>query len=322
MLKYLVVLCMCLCVNQAAKAGAKPWPGVEYKTVKVFLYNLDDRLFGQHQPVKQGKLDTSVIQPGATLTQEQLDRVLKLSNENTNLLEIGLASCYLPHHAFVFFDANDKPVAWISICFMCDAARFFPNKKLNEKEVSNPKKEKAVLDQLERLKKVVTDAGLPVYKDSPGYNAHLFGLNHPKIDSVDIEAHNFSKEVQSFMWAKQGFNQFSGCEGDKDSTVKIAAGGRHYYFFSAKTAKSEIRYSRANQSFLPDYARITEKCFNAVIPNIKIGDSVFTLTELLRSYGLKPRSGNLFIVKDPEAHVQYSFTFRNEMLTEIKIDMY
>ncbi|MFI5205152.1 MAG: hypothetical protein ACHQF2_11705, partial [Flavobacteriales bacterium] len=303
MLKYLASIVLSMGISGHVLAGAKPWPGVEYKSVKVYLYNLDDRLFGQHQPVKENKLDTTIIQPGATLTPEQVNQVLKVSNENTNLLELGLSSCFLPHHAIVFFDANEKPVAYISICFMCDAARFYPYKKLNEKEVSNPKKEKVVLDQLDRLKKLVLEAGLPVYKDSPGYNAYGRMVKLPATDSIEVEFDGFTKTyAKPYPWAGLGFADFKSCSyqdtieqinagltvsykvhaemATMDSTVKIA-GNKHYYFFGITSPFSEVRYSKGNGMFLPDYARIHEPCFGAVLSATRIGDDRLKLWELL-----------------------------------------
>ena len=323
MRSFLLILMLIIGLQVRLLAGTDKWPGIEYKSVKVYLYNLDDRLFGQHQTIKNDKLDSTIIQPGKSLTAEQVETVIKLSNENTNLLELGLSSCFLPHHAIVFFDANEKPVAYISICFMCDAARFFPAKKLNLNEVSNPKKEKVVLEQLDRLNQIVRNAGLLVLKTSPEYNMLSRIYKYPKADSLEIDFPGFTKQnVKSFTWAKQGFNNFSSCEGEKDSTVKIAAGGRHYYFFSIKTLNSEIRYSKGNQTFYPDYAIIIEDCFHIAINKLRMFTYRYVLENIIEHNNPTPANTNCYIIKDPDFHLKYSFRFVDEFLIEIKINMY
>jgi hypothetical protein len=32
---------------------------------------------------------------------------------------VSIAACYVPHNAFVFYDAAKKPVAFIEVCFAC-----------------------------------------------------------------------------------------------------------------------------------------------------------------------------------------------------------
>lgn len=37
-----------------------------------------------------------------------------------------IAACYFPHNAFVFYNAEKKPVAFIEICFDCFGERILP----------------------------------------------------------------------------------------------------------------------------------------------------------------------------------------------------
>lgn len=59
------------------------------------------------------------------LTKSQTDTLLSILND-TVAFTWGQAGCYMPHHAFVFYDAKEKPVALIDICFMCDQTVSWP----------------------------------------------------------------------------------------------------------------------------------------------------------------------------------------------------
>jgi hypothetical protein len=37
--------------------------------------------------------------------------------------------CFNPRHAFVFYDAAMKPVAWVELCFQCHNAEAEPQQK-------------------------------------------------------------------------------------------------------------------------------------------------------------------------------------------------
>lgn len=61
---------------------------------------------------------------GALLTDEQVGRLLEA--ESRRFQPRGVAGCYSPHNAFVFYDAEKKPVAFLKICFDCLGARASP----------------------------------------------------------------------------------------------------------------------------------------------------------------------------------------------------
>lgn len=61
---------------------------------------------------------------GALLNAKQVSRLLKA--ESRRFQPRGRAGCYLPHNAFVFYDAEKKPVAFLEICFDCIGARAIP----------------------------------------------------------------------------------------------------------------------------------------------------------------------------------------------------
>lgn len=61
---------------------------------------------------------------GALLNEKQVQRLLKA--ESRRFQKRGVAGCYFPHNAFVFYDAKGKPVAFLEICFDCMGARAIP----------------------------------------------------------------------------------------------------------------------------------------------------------------------------------------------------
>ncbi len=61
---------------------------------------------------------------GALLSAQQVKRLLKA--EARRRAPRGVAGCYSPHNAFVFYNAEKKPVAFLEICFDCIGSRTVP----------------------------------------------------------------------------------------------------------------------------------------------------------------------------------------------------
>lgn len=142
------------------------WPYYDVKYVRAYLYNLDNNLYGNHAIVKGNKLDPTVVGEGILLNQKQVETLAALTNKDIQGLIEGLSKSYIPHHGFVFYDKDNQPIAYITLCFDCEAIRVWPeirestNKKstteLSDKEV------KVLLDILEQYKRIVLELKLPV----------------------------------------------------------------------------------------------------------------------------------------------------------------
>jgi hypothetical protein len=79
---------------------------------------LDKALDGcdRHILSTDGRLCPSVVYPGVLLTAAQTQTLL----EQTSLPSDQVKSCgFSPHHSFVFYDAADRPVTSIRVCFDC-----------------------------------------------------------------------------------------------------------------------------------------------------------------------------------------------------------
>jgi len=103
------------------------WPGVKYAEVRAYAWPTKTRLDDEAEEVilKDMSLKDGVINKNGTkLSAEQTKRLLKAV---TGKHESNLASkCHIPHNAFVFYDAEKKPVAFVEVCFTCTGTRIQP----------------------------------------------------------------------------------------------------------------------------------------------------------------------------------------------------
>lgn len=113
------------CATPGPEAGQRvSWPGVRFVRVRAFVYDCDvDKTVGFLQ--KEGRICRGVINgPGVVLTSSQVNRLLSTLTMSTK--RKGRTACFVPHHAFVFYDAADHVVAHAEICFNCTTLRSYP----------------------------------------------------------------------------------------------------------------------------------------------------------------------------------------------------
>ncbi len=157
------------------KKGDK-WPYLEFDYVKAYLYNLDNQLHGNHAVIKNNQLDKTVVGDGVLLDKIQVETILEVINSDIAGLIQGLSKSYIPHHGIVFYDNTHQPVAYITLCFDCEALRVYPaidfpkkHEELSEQEI------KRLLKLLERCKQVIRETKLPIF-DSP-FDYQEYGKN-------------------------------------------------------------------------------------------------------------------------------------------------
>lgn len=151
----------------AQKKVVKSLP-FSYSHVRVYEYNLDGKLFGAHHPIQNEKLAPSIQGHGVALSRVQREWLLKFLNEDLSLIEAGLGKCYIPHHAFVFFDSTNKPVAYVSACLLCDGIdqSWMPKPaepKYNKKTLARAE------DQMKRLGQFISTFGFPTDMNIDSY---------------------------------------------------------------------------------------------------------------------------------------------------------
>ncbi|MCP4214335.1 MAG: hypothetical protein GY765_06745 [bacterium] len=152
------------------------WPYRSFAYVNAYLYNPGNSLHGGHGIIKNNRLDKTVVGDGIRLTDTQVDTILSISNKKIGGLIEGLSKSYIPHHALVFYDKNNSPIAYITFCFDCEAVRVFPELPFKRSTIElSDQKIKALLQLLEQYKTVILETGLPVF-DTP-FQYREYGKN-------------------------------------------------------------------------------------------------------------------------------------------------
>ncbi len=242
----LLVIGLLILSNSSAgqkKGFAPSWPNQKYSYVKLYLYNLDNQLEGQYQALKNGKLNFTLINPGVTLTDYQAKHLLAYLNSDTRILNEGLSKCYEPHHAFVFYDENDKIVAASDVCFLCQGVKFYPAKKYyKDIKKYNDALTKEAEKQLESIKKIVEETEIPVFNNSINYIE--FGKRLAKDtlvitnDSIFVDLINSFKSLNALK-----NNMQSAITLEIDSIVRITGGGKRVYFYTVRSTMQNEDYA-------------------------------------------------------------------------------
>lgn len=140
----------------------------EFHHVRLFEYNLKGELRAWHQPLKEGRHDSTIVGHGKQLSENEEKELLKWLRQDLTLLEYGLAKCYEPHHAYVFYDSMNHPLHFMSVCLMCDGIdRSWASKeepKFSEKRLK--KAEKQMVD----LSGLIRDTGFEPFTTFEEYN--------------------------------------------------------------------------------------------------------------------------------------------------------
>lgn len=147
---------------EASPSAPADWPAVEYTEVRAYLYDcgLSDQ---DNLILRDGKLHPDVANPeGIELTDAQVTQLLKAIYHREPDGRGG--GCFIPHHGVVFYNREGKPVADLSICFLCDLV------------ADNPRGADTQRWDLKALAQLMRDLGLPVFKDLEEADAHFTGL--------------------------------------------------------------------------------------------------------------------------------------------------
>ncbi len=110
----------------SAMTAAAGWPP-HFVEVRGYSYNrvkpTGDRMY--YPLFEDGQLSRTVInKAGARLSASQVQRLLKATTGKHPF--VTHAMCFNPHHGFVFYDAANKPVAWVEVCFECSNIEYSP----------------------------------------------------------------------------------------------------------------------------------------------------------------------------------------------------
>ncbi|MCW3084092.1 MAG: OmpA/MotB domain protein [Bacteroidetes bacterium] len=112
----------CFCTQLVVAQTHNVFPSKKY--VKVIGYTFNKEFDGKMEydesviDPKTKKLIKNVDSVKYKLSPAQADTLLMILNDKSTFRE-GESGCFFPHHAFVFYDAANKPVAYVNICFNC-----------------------------------------------------------------------------------------------------------------------------------------------------------------------------------------------------------
>ncbi len=144
-----------------ALASAPPkdaFPGKPFSAVRAFVMNED--VTGPPPCLvavdAKGTLCKSVRGPGRVLTPSQAATLQSTLNAPTSFGEPE-SKCFIPHHAFVYYDAHGQVVGQAAVCFMCDAVRGEPDVPAQGKD---PSKTSLSKDGKAALQSLCRDLGL------------------------------------------------------------------------------------------------------------------------------------------------------------------
>jgi hypothetical protein len=99
------------------------WKNLKFKYAKAFLYDyFGFSIVYDNKNVVPGVLAEKKLNDRQSQIAYQLASIPPKDNEEEN----WQAKCFEPHHALVFYNAEDEVVAYSSICFMCNQTNIFP----------------------------------------------------------------------------------------------------------------------------------------------------------------------------------------------------
>jgi hypothetical protein len=114
------------CLLSITTLAASSSPHASYIQVRAYAYNREGDI---DRPIlKNGQLDFSVVDKrSVVLTAQQSARLIAAVTGKRPVRPEAM--CFNPRHAFVFYDAAMKPVAWVELCFQCHNAEAEPQQK-------------------------------------------------------------------------------------------------------------------------------------------------------------------------------------------------
>ena len=108
-------------------------------------------------PIENGALCKSVRRPGKKLSATQAKRLSELLTSRRSYGQPE-PKCFIPHHAFVFYDDQKKVQRQVSVCFMCSNLRANPPLSGQPKDPSSSALTSKALNELRGL---CRELGLP-----------------------------------------------------------------------------------------------------------------------------------------------------------------
>lgn len=129
-MKYFIFSIVTLLSTVIAKAE---WPPSKIHEARAYVYdytqeyNEEFRNQGKANDrlLRDGRLHSGVINDGgAKLNKDQIERLMKAMKSDEKVVS---KKCHYPHHGFVFYDEEGKPIGHLQLCFGCLTKDSSPN---------------------------------------------------------------------------------------------------------------------------------------------------------------------------------------------------
>ena len=102
--------------EEGASIGISEWPYADAVEVRAFQFDVSDDQPGSL--IWRGELTENRTPPlGAPLSKPQIEKLRSIILHGGESKKPSL--CYVPHHGFVFYDADSAPLGYIELSFQC-----------------------------------------------------------------------------------------------------------------------------------------------------------------------------------------------------------
>jgi hypothetical protein len=167
-MKTLITLTLLIFMTIARGEDAKQaWPPPNYAHVVAYVYDYTQDSRGGDPTFPDGSLHKGIIRAATVrLTSEQAKTLVDVISRPVEFHESE--DCYYPHHAFVFYDTNWKPIGWFAVCWECGTY------------AASSKKFPEFID-LKPIRKLTKELGLTVLFEQDAYTELFLGEQSPDV---------------------------------------------------------------------------------------------------------------------------------------------
>ncbi|MCF6242729.1 MAG: SdiA-regulated domain-containing protein, partial [Bacteroidales bacterium] len=210
---------------------------IDYAYAKAYMYNFNSDLNAKYQIIKDGKIDETALPSEKRLSAKQIEQLIDLTNKKVEGLITGLSKCFNPHHAIVFFDNSDKPIASVMFDFNCEAIRVQPKKisKKRRKELSEKEINK-LLNILKEYRKITDELNCPVFNTVAEYQYYKKNELAKNIKNLDLKQNGIKQLKQD---KKERFDLSGICE-FKNKIYVVADKNKNNYLYKIDTTTNSF----------------------------------------------------------------------------------
>lgn len=101
------------------------WPFRQWSYAKAYAFNLFPATGGVQLRIIENGVWSEQVRAETLVDRDQALDVVRLVNATKGSFETS--KCPFPRHAFVFFDADDRPVGSVDVCFECEDLFAWPD---------------------------------------------------------------------------------------------------------------------------------------------------------------------------------------------------